>query len=105
MENKYQEALYVVNERFDYMNEELHPNKHYQKPQFSLDTLQELIDNYETSLRLCVMETREKVILEKALDMACEELEDFSADFTSQKQSKEEWKEYLLKESEAENGK
>lgn len=40
----YQEALDIINERFDYMNEELHPKKHYQKPQFSLDTLQELID-------------------------------------------------------------
>ena len=57
MKNKYQEALNIVNERFDYMNEELHPNKHYQKPQFSLDTLQQLIDNYSK--------------LEKALDKIC----------------------------------
>ncbi|MBQ0112062.1 MAG: hypothetical protein KBT03_02935 [Bacteroidales bacterium] len=74
MENKFQEALYIVNERFDYMNEELHPNKHYQKPQFSLDTLQQAIDDlevYKKALRIAVANSQVRNIKGKFMEENC----------------------------------
>ena len=108
MNNKYQEAKDNIK---NYCRCVVEPDEYSNfLMQEDLETLQELIDKYETQKHN--IEELNKVVsrLEKALDKACERLSETypKYDFEDKKclvrkifVPKEQWKEYLLEESES----
>lgn len=102
MENKYEKILETIREYYPKWFNEDEDDEAKACFEEDLDTLQELIDRYDTQKNN--IKELNKIVsrLEKALDKACDIIANTNNHFTPKEIQEEKmgWKEYLLKEIE-----